>query len=1844
MASFNPPPLPKGFTPTPTDDNIPALPKGFTPDSQKKSPVGNASPNGSNSLLGGQNFSQSSPLTGTENPIIKQARTQADKQINAEVKAHQAQSDYYTKALQAYDEHLTPQERQTYQQMLATPREPDNLREPSQAELAHRNFMDSPLGKVAQIPMYLGSKATKGSVQLLKGGAWLADMGAHPTKFVTGGETLDEKLNPIDKYTDLGLSKTDVANIESKKGLGYGALRTGGMLAEFAPAIAAGEVSKAPKVAFLLQGFGQGKETMDAVDPQQKLNPTVRNAFILGTGAVNGLLMGDLGENVFGKMPASVRGKVVSAIAADALKETAGKELTSAAYKEALQNGAKDFADKFQKFGTNYLTKVAKTGIDLSALNTANFALKEGVNAASGEKVFNQTPGDLAEQITDVTLKQAPLFGALGSIGDATKLTPYSNFKNEIVEHITNNPDDAQAVKDNIVNHGVQNGWTPDEIKATNDHITQIADAAKKIPPQIPEGKRSDAVQLVLDKGKLEGALKDEQAKRMSLDPAFHEQPTPQEGYLTDKIDQANDKLRAMATGRRTTYSKGVGDEEGQFFKTTNGIKEEITENRYNLENLERTANEKGNSKGESNAASAENEKPIHGEENAISEKVGQENVVNPVVAEVAPITKEGENHATKQIGEQEVGGGEHQDGNGSGETTETSGSNSSVSTEKGAVTQAEVPKQNEEQARRQKAIDAVTHGIVVPEKIFGRDPSARFDFGMTTAEKQKAVRDIKAGNYETVPAKKMLDKLQEWDKNDEYPIIEGLGGSSQRTRYATAKDIQENIDDAKAHKIGELSQRQIDEINAPLKELGFTHQDFIDYENHRAEQERNNGSATESTSKPIQQSENDKGASSPQNTSRRASQSEPSVSSIRNEAIDADRKARGQSPLMSEARKSFGKTWDDAMERIDKDPKAGEKLVNELAGRPRPLTDAEHALLLHRQIELKNEYDELNYEIVSKAEKSENVDDLHGHLSDVSDQLQRLEDVARKTGTESGRGLNARKLMAKDDFSLATLEMQKRAANNGRPLTAEEREHIREVHKEFEAKQAEYEKRISELEQRNRDLQEKQVLDKLKREAKQQSRTQSRQVRLTNREQIIQDIRNKLREARKDTSAVVIPYAKELAAIAPELAKLAKYYIADGIDTLDELVDKIHDDLKEGFEGLTKRAVRDAISGYGREVQKETKPELQKKLEALKSEAKLVSKLEDLERKEYKAKPRGKPAISEQIAELRKKIKELQQPDISLKYAKTRIANQIKEYQRRLKERDFSTQPPRQPTLLDEEAIKAKGELNRIRQDYNAELEKDRLANRDKWQKGWDTFLKYRRAELLLNLTGAAKVGLASAYRIITTPLHEITGTVEKAVIPGLKKIADKAPREGHGFVKDAEWKAFKTIWNADTLAEVKKKLKGKLDNLDLTFGDKQEHFDVNTLLDLAGNIHSAEKEFAKQNEFRRSVILRTKWAQEHGIDTDSPITQMQIGVEALKDANRQIFMGDNLLNEKYSEFLNGLERRIKNPKDKSTFWPKILHGAARVLLPIVRVPTNYAIEKFQYTPILGAVHAATIMAKGLEKMQPHEADYVMRVMKKQGIGAGLVAIGYFNPKVFGGFYVPGGKRDNKDLKANDINIFGIHVPHWATHTPMLSLFQLGATIRRAVDSSKTPGSDVGMATTNDLAESTPFYETPKQLVNAMESSKNMAQFAGNFARGLLIPSAVSQYAAYKDKDANGEPIQRHPSTFLEGVEEGIPGLRKDVPIKVPRTGFDKITVGDNAYKLNNDQIQEREKYYDEFMASETAKNLQETIDGAKTEAEKKRLTTTLHRIASEYSKSKIMGKYYNPETGEYDLEKSDE
>lgn len=201
----------------------------------------------------------------------------------------------------------------------------------------------------------------------------------------------------------------------------------------------------------------------------------------------------------------------------------------------------------------------------------------------------------------------------------------------------------------------------------------------------------------------------------------------------------------------------------------------------------------------------------------------------------------------------------------------------------------------------------------------------------------------------------------------------------------------------------------------------------------------------------------------------------------IKNATVDVERSTRGLPPVVEPARRGFGVVWDEAMAKVDRDPGVPERLVSELRDNPRAVTDSEDAILLHRQIDLQNEYGKATRDLAQAFDggRFADVENEKLRVQQLSDQLLDLYNINKKVGTETGRGLNARKMMAFEDFSLARMELEKRAANEGAPLTDVQRAEIQSLHEKINETQKRYDEYVAKTEEAERQRTVKELVEK---------------------------------------------------------------------------------------------------------------------------------------------------------------------------------------------------------------------------------------------------------------------------------------------------------------------------------------------------------------------------------------------------------------------------------------------------------------------------------------------------------------------------------------------------------------------------------------------------------------------------------------------------------------------------------------------------------------------------------------------------------------------------------------------
>jgi hypothetical protein len=780
---------------------------------------------------------------------------------------------------------------------------------------------------------------------------------------------------------------------------------------------------------------------------------------------------------------------------------------------------------------------------------------------------------------------------------------------------------------------------------------------------------------------------------------------------------------------------------------------------------------------------------------------------------------------------------------------------------------------------------------------------------------------------------------------------------------------------------------------------------------------------------------------------------------------------------------------------------------------------------------------------------------------------------------------------------------------------------------------------------------------------------------------QITTNIREKLKTQRSRLNANPVPVE-----IIPDLISLAKEYIKKGIVSAEGIVDEMYHELKEDLEDITKRDLRDALSGYGR-----TKQPTQNQVEAQLSEAKrqmqLLSALEDARKGEPPLRTGfQRPKPSDRVRELQRKVAQAikdngivtkdseQQLKSALDAAKTRLRNQIldiekqietgektpkksavqyddeanalkeirdslkrqleaiegkpeltdeqrvklatsmlersikdyerrisekdftkkenktserpeleqlkkvrdelksqysdlkdaegiteqqrlksyrsqlqtriEEYERRLRERDFTT-PEKNKLALTDEEINLQAKLNRIRNQFEEEHLKLERSKRSGIKKLLDFLVYLKREMVISSVTTLGKLTTAGTLRQIQTPLENVNGQILHLLLPGLSK---KALLEGGGFNVAAEIagvKKYASSWvdlfkRSGSMLDTIKRGKSELDE---AYGERKL---PEEMVSYVGRIHGALKDPVKQAEFIRALKILTDNAVRDGLDLSSPSVQKAITDKAYFKARASIFMNPNLATELYRSLITQLEK--KGAKGK------LVSILAQVELPVVTVPTNFVNEilKVGY----GGVHASVkslqvLFTTGFKNIKPEDADYIMSALKKQGIGVALYLLGYYSYQNIGGYYT--GKRKEDEPKAGDLIFFGIHLPHWAVHSPMLEPLQMGATLRRMQIAEehhkKQEGTTEGLyQATWGAVKQTPFIETPKRLLDAAKNGESLSGHLGELVKSEILPPDLQKVAASNDTDEYGNAIKRKPKGFVENIEVGIPGLREKV------------------------------------------------------------------------------------------------
>jgi len=380
---------------------------------------------------------------------------------------------------------------------------------------------------------------------------------------------------------------------------------------------------------------------------------------------------------------------------------------------------------------------------------------------------------------------------------------------------------------------------------------------------------------------------------------------------------------------------------------------------------------------------------------------------------------------------------------------------------------------------------------------------------------------------------------------------------------------------------------------------------------------------------------------------------------------------------------------------------------------------------------------------------------------------IERLSRASDIVGSEEGAAFRARRMFVLNDETLSSFLKRAKDANMDAPLTDEQ---IRDVKSRFDDLMATKEAYRARLEKLAADYKKLQAEKAIKSASKEKSTSKDYKA---ERKDILDSIAKKWKDNSK-LSVAVVPYADKLVAIAPDVMKLVANIVRDGIDKLPDVIDAVHNYLKDNLPELTKEDVHNIIAGeYS---QKQTKTSLQEKIAEIKMEATLINRLESLKAGVQPKSERQRKIRSAEIEKLRGQIKELtDRPEKTeaenLAALKARYKKQTAELQKKIDEGDFEPEE-RKELELDKEAQDLKDAYIKKKIEWQKHIAQEAYNNRTTGEKAKDRVIE------VLNIprTLMASADLSAPLRqgLVVTASHP--GIASKAFVESVRQAISPA------------------------------------------------------------------------------------------------------------------------------------------------------------------------------------------------------------------------------------------------------------------------------------------------------------------------------------------------------------------------------------------------------------------------------------------------------------------------------------
>jgi uncharacterized protein YfkK (UPF0435 family) len=336
---------------------------------------------------------------------------------------------------------------------------------------------------------------------------------------------------------------------------------------------------------------------------------------------------------------------------------------------------------------------------------------------------------------------------------------------------------------------------------------------------------------------------------------------------------------------------------------------------------------------------------------------------------------------------------------------------------------------------------------------------------------------------------------------------------------------------------------------------------------------------------------------------------------------------------LEAPKRRSVLTTLNNAKEQNVKETALG--LAEEIIREPRQISDTEHAGMVMKAKDLRDEINSITKDIAELIKKGDNATakKLRARADLFLDQLDKLTTASDRAGTEIGRALNIRKMRVKgENYDLASV-LQRAVAAKEERLTESERAKFEELAEKLAGAESEIVKLKAE--------QDKLLLEKEKLLAR---RIADREIRTSRVRQKAATAKEKILKERADIKKQLAGLGfrlNDITGVSAEgsylVGKLAINYIHEGAVNLNEVVQKVLADLPD----LTERDVWKALNSTDPARKDKMEKEITRQVRQIKRQARLLAEIQEAEEGVYRETKKQAP-LPEEIKQLRQRLTRL--------------------------------------------------------------------------------------------------------------------------------------------------------------------------------------------------------------------------------------------------------------------------------------------------------------------------------------------------------------------------------------------------------------------------------------------------------------------------------------------------------------------------------------------------------------------------------------------------------------------------